>query len=62
MAQTLVSLMVHVIFSTKNREPFITPELNPSCLLTWEAFERTMNRVCSTSVICGIEFDPFRVE
>ena len=27
MAQTLVSLMVHVIFSTKNREPFITPEI-----------------------------------
>jgi len=25
MAQTLVSLLVHVIFSTKNREPFITP-------------------------------------
>ena len=29
MAQTLVSLMVHVIFSTKNREPFITPEIEP---------------------------------
>jgi len=28
-AQTLVSLMVHVIFSTKNREPFITPEIEP---------------------------------
>src|SRR5437879_359640 len=27
MAQTLVSLMVHVIFSTKNREPFITPRI-----------------------------------
>ncbi len=27
MAQTLVSLMVHVIFSTKNREPFISPEI-----------------------------------
>lgn len=27
MAQTLVSLMVHVIFSTKNREPFITSEI-----------------------------------
>jgi len=27
MAQTLVSLMVHVIFSTKNREPFIAPEI-----------------------------------
>jgi REP element-mobilizing transposase RayT len=29
MAQTLVSLMTHVIFSTKNREPFITPEMEP---------------------------------
>jgi putative transposase len=29
MAQTLVSLMTHVIFSTKNREPFITPEIEP---------------------------------
>ena len=29
MAQTLVSLMVHVIFSTKNREPFITSEIEP---------------------------------
>ena len=27
MAQTLVSLMVHVIFSTKSREPLITPEI-----------------------------------
>lgn len=29
MAQTLVSLMLHVIFSTKNREPFITSEIEP---------------------------------
>ncbi|MEP6743391.1 MAG: transposase [bacterium] len=29
MAQTLVSLLVHVIFSTKNRKPFITPEIEP---------------------------------
>ena len=29
MAQTLVSLLTHVIFSTKNREPFITPEIEP---------------------------------
>ena len=29
MAQTLVSLMVHVIFSTKNREAFVTPEIEP---------------------------------
>ena len=29
MAQTLVSLIVHVVFSTKNREPFIAPESEP---------------------------------
>ena len=29
MAQTLVSLIVHVIFSTKNREKLITPEIEP---------------------------------
>ena len=29
MAQTLVSLMVHAVFSTKNREPIITPEIEP---------------------------------
>jgi len=29
MAQTLVSLMTHVIFSTKNREPLITSEIEP---------------------------------
>jgi REP element-mobilizing transposase RayT len=29
MAQTLVSLLTHVIFSTKNREPFINPDVEP---------------------------------
>jgi hypothetical protein len=29
MAQTVVSLMAHIIFSTKNRELFITPEIEP---------------------------------
>ena len=29
MAQTLVSLLVHIIFSTKNRESLITPEIEP---------------------------------
>ena len=29
MAQTLVSLLVHVIFSTKNRELFISPSIEP---------------------------------
>jgi REP element-mobilizing transposase RayT len=29
MAQTLVCLKVHVVFSTKNRRPMITPEVEP---------------------------------
>ena len=29
MAQTFVSLLVHVIYSTKNREPFISPSIEP---------------------------------
>jgi len=29
MAQTLVSLLVHIIFSTRNREPLITSEIEP---------------------------------
>jgi putative transposase len=29
MAQTLVSLLVHVVFSTKNREPMISSEIEP---------------------------------
>jgi len=29
MAQTLVSLIAHVVFSTKNHEPSITPEIEP---------------------------------
>src|SRR6185503_4866464 len=29
MAQTLVNLLIHLIFSTKNREPLITREIEP---------------------------------
>jgi REP element-mobilizing transposase RayT len=29
MAQTLISLLVHIIFSTRNRESLITPEIEP---------------------------------
>ena len=32
MAQTLVSLLIHVIFSTKNRVDLITPEIEPELL------------------------------
>lgn len=29
MAQTLVSLLTHIVFSTKNRHPFITTQIEP---------------------------------
>jgi len=29
MPQSLSSILIHLIFSTKNREPFITPEVEP---------------------------------
>ena len=32
MAQTLVSLLLHVIFSTKNRQTLITPDIEPELL------------------------------
>ena len=35
MAQTLVSLLVHVIFSTKNREPFISAEIESELFAYW---------------------------
>jgi len=29
MAQSLSSILIHLVFSTKNREPFITPGIEP---------------------------------
>lgn len=29
MPQSLSSILIHLVFSTKNREPFITPEIEP---------------------------------
>ena len=29
MGQSLASVLVHLIYSTKNREPFLTPEIDP---------------------------------
>lgn len=51
MAQTLVSLMVHLIFSTKNREPIITREIEPELF----AYVGGITPSLTTSVICGIE-------
>src|SRR6266568_2090552 len=32
MAHTFTNLLTHVIFSTKNREPFLTPDIRPDLL------------------------------
>jgi putative transposase len=32
MAHTFANLLTHVIFSTKDRQPFLTPELRPDLL------------------------------
>jgi hypothetical protein len=29
MPQSLTSILIHLVFSTKNREPFITPAIEP---------------------------------
>ena len=29
MSQSLASVLIHLIYSTKNREPFLTPEVEP---------------------------------
>ena len=38
MAQTLVSLLIHLIFSTKRRQPLITPEIEPELFAYSAAF------------------------
>jgi hypothetical protein len=44
MSQTLTSLLVHLVFSTKNREPLITPDVERQiCLPTSAVFLETIN-------------------
>jgi putative transposase len=40
MAQSLSSILIHRIFSTKNREPFISPEIEPELHLYMAAIFR----------------------
>lgn len=37
MSQSLARILVHLVFSTKNREPFIAPNHRDGCLHTWAA-------------------------
>jgi hypothetical protein len=53
MAQTLVSLLVHVIFSTKNRQFLITPEIQKEHHRT-RSFKEELLRFLNEY---GIEFD-----
>jgi REP element-mobilizing transposase RayT len=46
MAQTLVSLLVHVVFSTKNRANLITPEIEPDLYKYISGTLRNMESPC----------------
>ncbi|MDR3675597.1 MAG: IS200/IS605 family transposase [Acidobacteriota bacterium] len=46
MAQTLVSLMVHVVFSTKNRQPMITPEIEPELYAYLDGTAKNLESRC----------------
>ena len=36
MAHTFANLLTHLIFSTKDRQPLLTPHLRTDLLLIWE--------------------------
>lgn len=36
MPPSLSSILVHLVFSTKNREPFITSDIERNYILTWQ--------------------------
>ncbi|MGA2984459.1 MAG: IS200/IS605 family transposase [Terriglobia bacterium] len=46
MAQTLVSLMVHVVFSTKNRQLLITPAVEPELFAYMGGTANNLNSCC----------------
>jgi putative transposase len=51
MAQTLTSLLIHIIFSTKNRLRLITPEIEPDLFAYIGGILKTMNRVFSMPAV-----------
>ncbi len=46
MAQTLVCLRVHVVFSTKDRRPIITPEVEPELYAYMAGTAKTLDSRC----------------
>jgi len=51
MPQSLASVLVHLIYSTKNRQPFITPEIEPELYAYQAAIFRELD--CSALTING---------
>ncbi len=46
MAQTLVAIYMHVVFSTKHRQPFITPDVEPDLYRYMNGIARSLNSPC----------------
>ena len=46
MAQTLVNLMVHVVFSTKKRQLMITPEVEPELFAYLGGTAKNLDSCC----------------
>ena len=47
MPQSLSSILIHLVFSTKHREPFITPEIEPEL----HAYLATVFRACRSPAL-----------
>ncbi|HEY2932091.1 MAG TPA: IS200/IS605 family transposase [Acidobacteriota bacterium] len=46
MSQTLVRLLVHLVFSTKNRRDLITPDIEPDLFAYISGILKTLDSVC----------------
>jgi REP-associated tyrosine transposase len=56
MSQTLTSLLVHLVFSTKNREPVITPDVEPNLFAYIGGILKTINLDYSMPEAIAITF------
>jgi REP-associated tyrosine transposase len=56
MSQTLTSLLVHLVFSTKNREPLITPDVEPNLFAYIGSILKTINLDYSMPEAIAITF------
>jgi hypothetical protein len=48
MPQSLRRVILHIIFSTKNREPWLDANVRPRCTLIWRQFAATSARILSS--------------